>query len=147
MNNRQQERDEFLRLNPHYVVTHHIFKYRDLSGNNPENIPPLEDGEYIQFMQDVNSAVRIGALIISIYTDASGVGIALDSNGNPIVNRFLKTTTYVYPYIDKDANYIPGILTSIFGDNSTFSNDDENNTAYWYNIKGISDPNNLQQYT
>jgi hypothetical protein len=120
---------------------------RDLSGNNPENIPPLEDGEYVQFMLDVNMAVRTGPLIISIYSDASGNNIVLDTNGNPVNNRYLKTTSYSYPYIDFSGNYIDGILTCIFGDGSSFSNNDENNAAYWYSIQGISDPNNLQQYT
>lgn len=138
---------EFLRLNPHYVVTHHIYLMRDLSGNNSENIPPLEDGEYAQFMLDVNMAVRSGALIISIYTDASGNTIALDTNGNPVNNRYLKTTSYSYPYLDISGNYIDGVLTCIFGDGSSFSNNDQNNAAYWYSIQGISDPNNLQQYT
>jgi hypothetical protein len=141
-----KEREEFLKLNPHYVVTYHIYKFRDLSGNDI-NIPPLEDGEYLQFMQDVNAAVRVGPLIISIYTDASGINAAMSSDGNPIIDRFLKTTSYTYPYIDASGNYKQGIMTCIFGNDSTFSNDDANNSAYWYNIKGISDPNNLQQYT
>jgi hypothetical protein len=43
------ERADFLQANPHYVVTHHFYLMRDMSGNNPINIPPLEDGEYIEF--------------------------------------------------------------------------------------------------
>jgi hypothetical protein len=143
-----QERLDFIKLNPHYLVTHNIFVIaRDLSGNNPVNIPPLEDGEYPQFLLDVNMAIRMGPILLSIYTDASGVGIALDSNGNPIVNRFLKQTSYAYSYIDFSGNYIDGYMTCTFGDNSTFGNDDTNNSLYWYFIQGISDPNNLQQYT
>jgi len=151
MNNEwNKENDIFIQKNPHHIVTYHISDYyqtRDLSGNNTDNIPPLEDGEYIQFMQDVNAAVRIGALIITVYTDASGIGIALDSNGNPVLNRLLKTTSYVYPYINDNGNYIDGVLTNIYDDGSTFSNNDANNTAYWYSIKGVSDSNNLQQYS
>jgi hypothetical protein len=143
----KKDHDDFLILNPHYVVKHNIFLLRDLSGNNPENIPPLEDGEYPQFMLDVNSAIRMGPIILSIYTDSSGIGMTLDSNGNPIQNRFLKQTSYTYPYINNDGVYIPGILTCTFGDGSSFSNDDLNNTAYWYLINGVSNPNNLQQYT
>ena len=148
-NERATERSEFLQLNPHYLVTYHIFQLRDLSGNNPENIPPLENGEYIQLMLDINSAVRIGALIISVYTDASGINCALDSNGNQVKSRFLKSTSYEYPYIYKDGNYRQGELTCIFGDGSTFTEYDDitNNDTYWYNINGISDPNNLNQYT
>jgi hypothetical protein len=139
---------DFLTLNPHYIVKHNFLELtRDLSGNNDINIPPLDDGEYVQFMQDINMAVRSGALIISIYTDAGGVGFAVDTNGNPVNNRIIHTTSYVYPYFDASGNGRDGVLTCIFDDDSTFSNGDVNNAAYWYNIQGVSDPNNLQQYT
>jgi hypothetical protein len=140
--------EDFLKLNPHYIVTYHLSDLtRDLSGNNPENIPPLENGEYQLFMINVNNAVRMGPLVISIYTDPSGIGIALDTNGNPILNRTVSSTNYIYPYFDFSGNIIDGVLTCIFEDGSSFSNNDENNTAYWYNIEGVTDPNNLQQYT
>jgi hypothetical protein len=143
--------DDFLILNPQYTVTHDWIRFRrfadDLSGNNPENIPLLENGQYLLFMEDVNMAVRKGELVISIYSDASGVNYVLDSNGNPVNNRFLRTTTYSYPYIDRDGVYVYGVITCIFGDGSTFANDDAHETSYWYNIKGISDPNNLRQFT
>jgi len=138
---------DFLTLNPHYVVTYNIFLLRDLSGNNPENIPPLEDGEYPQFMLDVNMAIRMGPILLSLYTDASGTGFLVDSNGNPIVNRFLKQTTYSYPYIDNDGLYIPGLLTCTFGDGSTLSVDGFHHSIFWYFIKGVNDPNNLQPFT
>lgn len=141
------ELSDFLIANPHYRVTHHFYLLRDLSGNNPENIPPLDNGEYVQFMQDVNLAVRMGPLIISIYTDASGTIFALDTNGNPISSRTINTTNYHYPYYDANNILVEGVLTTVFDDGSSFSNDDENNAAYWYNIQGVSDPNNLQQYT
>jgi hypothetical protein len=138
---------DFLILNPHYVVSYNIFLLRDLSGNNPENIPPLEDGEYPQFMLDVNMAIRMGPILLSLYTDSSGTGFILDSNGNPINNRFLKQTTYSYPYIDKDGVYIQGLLTCTFGDGSTLSVDGLHHSIFWYFIKGITDPNNLQPFT
>jgi hypothetical protein len=141
------ELSEFILANPHYIVTHHFNPLRDLSGNNIENIPPLDNGEYVQFMQDVNMAVRMGPLIISIYTDASGTIFALDTNGNPVNNRTINTTSYKYPYYDANNNLVDGVLTCTFDDSSSFSNDDENNAAYWYNIQGVSDPNNLLQYT
>ena len=88
--NHTNYREIFLKINPHYVIIHHFDRLRDLlrdlSGNNPENIPPLENDEYVQFMQDVNLAVRRGPLIVSIFTDGSGNGIALDTNGNPILH-------------------------------------------------------------
>lgn len=139
---------EFLTINPHYVITHHFSPFiQDQSGNNPIDIPHLENGEYLQFMDDVNKAVRIGQLNLSIYTDPSGVNFALDTNGNPINNRRLTMTNYIYPYIDFSGNLVDGSIMCTFDDGSTFSNNDENNTAYWYFIDGISDPNNLQQYT
>ena len=138
---------DFLTLNPQYVVSYNIFLLRDLSGNNPENIPPLEDGEYPQFMLDVNMAIRMGPILLSLYTDSSGTGFILDSNGNPINNRFLKQTTYSYPYIDKDGVYIQGLLTCTFGDGSTLSVDGLHHSIFWYFIKGITDPNNLQPFT
>jgi len=141
------ELSEFILANPHYIVTHHFNPLRDLSGNNIENIPPLDNGEYVQFMKDVNMAVRMGPLIISIYTDASGTIFALDTNGNPVNNRTINTTSYKYPYYDANNNLVDGVLTCTFDDSSSFSNDDENNAAYWYNIQGVSDPNNLLQYT
>ena len=98
----KKDLENFLQENPHHIVTYHISDYyqtRDLSGNNPDNIPPLEDGEYIQFMQDVNIAVRTGALIITVYTDASGIGIALDSLGNPILNRVLHLLSFKMPIL------------------------------------------------
>jgi hypothetical protein len=145
--NSNREREVFVKANPHYIVTHHMCLLRDISDNNPIILPPLENGEYIQFMLDVNAALRIGAIVISVYTDISGTSFALDTNGNPVNNRFLKTTSYTYPYMDENGTFMDGILTCTFGNGSTFSNIDEYNTVYWYNIKGISDPNNLRQYT
>jgi len=139
---------EFLTSNPHYIITHHFFDLnRDLSGNSSIDIPSLNNGEYEQFMKDVNNAVRMGELRISIYTDPSGINFALDTNGNPINNRIVTATSYVYAYVDFSGNFIEGVLTCVFDDESTFSNYDINNSAYWYFINGVSDPNNLQQYT
>ena len=143
--------DDFLLLNPHYIVTHDWLRFRrfvdDLSGNNPEDIAPLENGQYAIFMEDINMAVRKGELVISIFSDASGVNYVPDSNGNPINNRFLRTTTYTYPYIDRDGVYVYGILRCTFGDRSTFENDDAHETSFWYIIKGINDLNSLKQLT
>jgi hypothetical protein len=143
----KKDHNDFLRLNPHYVVSHNIFLLRDLSGNNPENIPPLEDGEYPQFMLDVNMAIRMGPILLTLYTDASATGFVLDSNGNPIQNRFLKQTRYSYPYINKDGVYVPGLLTCTFGDGSTLETDGLHHAIFWYFIKGVSDPNNLESFT
>ena len=117
----------------------------DVSGNI--DIPPLTDGEYDEVMKDINAAVRIGSLIISIYIDGSGNTFAQDSLGNDINNRVVDNSEYIYPYIDENNVLHDGYLTLIFDDNSTFGNGDVNNTAFWYVIIGLDDPPVLKQYT
>jgi hypothetical protein len=111
------------------------------------NIPLLENDEYLQFFKDINTAVNKGPFIISIFLDPSGTIFAKDNNGNDINLRLVKSNSYTYPYIDKDANYIDGIFYFVFDDGSTFNNVDLNNSEYWYYIQGVSDMNNLLQWT
>ena len=110
-------------------------------------IPPLEDDEYVQFMKDINTAVNVGPLIVSIFTDASGTVFVKDSNGNDINLRLVKSTSYTYPYMDPEGNWTSGIFEFTFDDGSTFSNNDLLNYLYWYYIQGVSDMNNLLQWT
>jgi len=110
-------------------------------------IPALEDGEYLQFFQDINTAVNVGPIVVSIFMDASGQTFAQDSNGNNINLRTVKTTSYCYPYVDYLGTWHYGTFTFTFDDDSTFSNIDINNSMYWYYIQGVSDMNNLSQWT
>lgn len=110
-------------------------------------IPALEDDEYIKFFQDVNTAVNVGPMIISIFMDASGQTYAKDSNGNDINLRTVVTTSYTYQYIDANGVWQDGTFIFTFDDGSTFTNVDLNNSAYWYYIQGVSDMNNLLQWT
>ena len=110
-------------------------------------IPALEDGEYLQFFQDINTAVNAGPIVVSIFMDASGQTFAQDSNGNNINLRTVKTTSYCYPYVDYLGTWHYGTFTFTFDDDSTFSNIDINNSMYWYYIQGVSDMNNLSQWT
>lgn len=110
-------------------------------------IPSLENGEYLKFFQDVNTAINIGPFVISIFMDASGQTYAQDSNGGDINLRTVTSTSYSYPYIDGDGIWHYGTFTFTFENGSTFSNIDINNSAYWYFIQGVSDMNNLLQWT
>ena len=117
-------------------------------------IPALEDAEYIIFMNDVNTAVNVGAIVLSIYTDASGTTFAKDSNGNDINTRSVTSTSYSYPYYDNNGIYINGLITVTFDDGSTFVNNDDNDindendtNGLWYYMQGVSDMNNLNKFT
>jgi hypothetical protein len=111
------------------------------------DIPPLENDEYDQFMHDVNTVVNKGALIVSIFTDASGTIFTKDNNGNDINLRLVKSTSYTYSHMDNNGIFIDGVFYFTFDDGSTFSNVDINNSEYWYYIQGVSDMNNLLQWT
>ena len=111
------------------------------------NIPPLENDEYIQFIKDINTAVNVGPLMISIFSDASGTIFTKDNNGNDINLRSVKSTSYTYSHMDNNGNFIDGVFYFTFDDGSTFNNVDLNNSEYWYYIQGVSDMNNLLQWT
>lgn len=110
-------------------------------------IPALEDGEYILFINDLNTAVNVGAIILSIFMDASGQTFAQDSNGGDINLRKVTSTSYSYPYIDYLGTWHDGTFSVTFDDGSTFTNIDLNDSMYWYFIQGVSDMNNLLQWT
>ena len=129
-----------------------IHEYHDISREFDASygglvIPPLEDDEYVQFIKDINKAVNVGALIVSIFMDASGTIFAKDTNDNDINLRNVKSTSYTYPYVDVSGNLTYGTFTFTFDDGSTFSNIDLLNNLYWYYIQGVSDMNNLLQWT
>ena len=111
------------------------------------NIPPLEDDEYRIFFHDIDAAVNVGALIVSIFMDASGTIYAQDNNGRDVNLRTVKTTSYTYPYFDVSGVWHDGQFYLTFDDDATFSNVDLNNSAYWYYIQGVSDMSNLLQWT
>jgi hypothetical protein len=107
----------------------------------------LEDDDYRIFFHDINAAVNVGALIVSIFMDASGTIYAQDNNGRDVNLRTVKTTSYTYPYFDVSGVWHDGQFYFIFDDDATFSNVDLNNSAYWYYIQGVSDMSNLLQWT
>lgn len=125
---------KFYRLHPQLV--------RDAS------FVPMQNGEYELFALDCTNALNtIFRLSLSIYTDDMGSVFAKDSNGNDINNRLVSTFSYEYPHIDQNSGIpIPGTMTITFDDNSTFTNIDTNNTAFWYYIHGI-EPFIIKQYT
>lgn len=131
-----------------YTVLHEYGGERSIDISFGEiNIPPLENDEYDQFMHDINTAVNKGALIVSIFMDASGTIFTKDNNGNDINLRLVKSTSYTYSHMDKNGNFVDGVFYFTFDDGSTFNNIDLNNSEYWYYIQGVSDANNLLQWT
>jgi hypothetical protein len=131
-----------------YTILHEYDEEkRDTTSVGGIDIPSLENDEYLQFMKDINTAVNTGPFIISIFMDASGTIFTKDNNGNDINLRLVKTTSYTYPHMDISGNYVDGIFYFTFDDGSTFNNVDLNNSAYWYYIQGVSDMNNLLQWT
>jgi hypothetical protein len=114
---------------------------------NDVSLNKYDDGEYDNLINDMNTALHtLGYAELNIYTDASGTIFANDSNGNPITNRLIVTTSYTYPYLDLSGNFVFGYFTVVFDDKSTFSNTDDNNLAYWYSIYGM-DPLTIKQFT
>jgi hypothetical protein len=133
--------------NKYTVIHDHDISTRAIDASYGEiDIPKLEDDEYQQFIKDINSAVNLGALIVSIYLDASGTVFAKDSNGNDIYLRTVKSTSYTYPYFDNNDIWHDGKFSFTF-DGAQFSNVDTLNSLYWYYIQGVSDINNLLQWT
>jgi hypothetical protein len=118
-------------------VVYYLFGMRDSFTTSGPNIDPLVNGEYPQLTIDMNTAIHtIGFSTINVYLDASGTIFALDSSGNPISNRLIVQTSYTYPYIDLSGNPIDGQFTVTFDDGTYYTNNDTNNSMYWYSIGG-----------
>ena len=115
-------------------------KMRDASFN------PMTNGQYAIFANDVTYALNhIGYFRVNIYTDASGLNIAKDSNNNDINDRLVISMSYTYPYvIEGTGELVFGEFTVQFDDGSTFSNGDDNEGAYWYSIVGYPE---IKQFT
>ena len=127
------------------AVTFTLRHSRDFYTNSDVSLNKYDNGEYDNLITDMNSALHsLGYAEINIYSDASGTVFVNDSNGNPIANRLIVSTTYTYPYLDLSDNFVFGYFTILFDDNSTFSNPDSNHLAYWYSIYGM-DPIVIKQ--
>ena len=121
------------------TVVYYLFGMRDSFNTSGANVEPYENGEFTQFIADINVAIRsIGFCTINVYMDPSGTNFALDSSGNPISNRLIKQTSYTYPYIDLSGNPVDGSMLITFDDGSFFlySDTDTTENAYWYSIGG-----------
>ena len=139
-------RDEFYNpITNIKLVTFTLRHNREFSTNSDVSLNKYDNGEYDNLITDMNTALHtLGYAEINIYSDASGTVFVNDSNGNPITNRLIVTTTYTYPYLDLSGDFVFGYFTILFDDNSTFSNPDSNHLAYWYSIYGM-DPIVIKQ--
>ena len=98
-----------------------------------------DNGQYDNLISDMNTALHtIGYSDIYIFTDASGMVLANDTNNNPIEKRRIKSTSYTYPYIDNSGNFVFGSFTIVFDDESTFTNDDAHENSFWYTMFGMN---------
>jgi hypothetical protein len=118
------------------------------------DILPLENQEYEELLLDLNTAVNVGPIIISIYSDISGTAFIKDSNNNDINLRLVKSHSYTYPFMDICGNYVNGTFTVVFDDGSTFFNSDDDDIydagleyPYWYYLQGVNDINSLKKFT
>jgi len=111
---------------------------RDFTTNDV-SLNAYDNGQYDNLISDMNTALHtIGYSDIYIFTDASGMVLANDSNNNPIEKRRIKSTSYTYPYIDNSGNFVFGFFTIVFDDDSTFTNDDSHENSFWYTIFGMN---------
>jgi len=115
-------------------------KIRDASFN------PMTNGQYDEFANDVTYAFNnIGYFRVNIYTDASGLTYVKDSNNNDIIGRLVTSMSYMYPYVVEGTGQVVfGQFTVKFENGATFSNGDDNESAYWYSIEGES---GIKQFT
>jgi len=127
-------------------TTFAIKEVRDFTTNDV-SLNKYDNGQYDNLITDMNTALHtIGYRDIYIFTDASGMILANDSNGNPIEKRRIKTTSYTYPYLDNSGNFVFGYFTVVFEDGSTFTNTDEYETSFWYVMFGMN-PIEVKQLT
>ena len=129
------------------TVKYLLFGFRDFLSTGP-HLEPVDNGQLEQPVTDMDTALHtIGYIKLSLYLDASGNTYVLDSNGNPINNRLVKSNsyTYPYPYVDNSGNLIDGFSIFEFDDNSTFSVYDDGHNSAWYSIYNVT--TSIKQFT
>jgi hypothetical protein len=109
-----------------------------ITSTNDVMVADYTDGEYDPVTADINTALHtLGYLRINIYNDISGNSVALDSSGNPVIDRTIASTRYIYPSTDASGNATDGFLRITFDDGTTLDNEDWNNTQYAYVFSGL----------
>lgn len=100
-------------------------------------------GQFLVFNQDVQQVLlSTGNVVISIFSNAEGTIIANDNNGNPLENRLIHYTEYRLP----NPNGRVGGMKVYFGSGNWFEADDDNESAFWYSIQGLT-PFAIKQFT
>lgn len=77
------------------------------------------------------------AVTITVFNDAEGSSVTMDSNGSPIQNRTILSTSNTSEYVDLDGNTAYGTVVLKFSDGSTFVSTEVLN-SFWYSLSGIS---------
>lgn len=81
------------------------------------------------------STGQYSAIAINMYTNPECTDVALDNNGNPIVNKTIVNLSNTNAHKDLDGNNVNATATITFSDNSTLLADDETD-LYWYILVG-----------
>ena len=109
-----------------------------ITSTNDAMVSDYTNGQFDVLTTDINTALHtLGYLRINIYNDISGNSVALDSNGNPIIDRTILSTRYIYPTTDASGAPVDGFLRITFDDGSTLDNEDWNNIEYAYVMSGL----------
>jgi hypothetical protein len=109
-----------------------------ITSTNDVMVADYTDGEFVPVTADINTALHtLGYLRINIYNDISGNSVALDSSGNPVIDRVIASTRYIYPTTDASGNAVDGFLRIIFDDGTYLDTEDWNNTQYAYVLTGL----------
>lgn len=100
---------------------------------------PITTQHYSQITSEINDLLSNNQnASISVFTNQDGSSVALDSNGNSILNQRIASISYTSSYTDVNTSQVVnGFLTITFSSGNTFKSID-NVDQYWYTIQGTS---------
>jgi len=81
------------------------------------------------------STGKYASIAVNMYTNPECTDIALDSQGNQIINKTIANLTTTDAHKDINDNPVNATATITFSDNTTLVADDEND-LYWYVLVG-----------
>jgi hypothetical protein len=82
------------------------------------------------------STGKYSSVAINMYTNPECTDVALDTSGNPIVNKSVLNLSNTTAHTDLDGNHKNATATITFTDDSTLLADDETD-LYWYILVGV----------
>jgi hypothetical protein len=82
------------------------------------------------------STGNYSSVAINMYTNPECTDVAVDTSGNPIVNKNIVNLSNTKAHTDLDGNVVNATATITFSDDSTLLADDETD-LYWYILVGV----------